>query len=552
MTDDPATLTDLSLEDLRAIAAPFGPMALFPWHGQQEHALRASTDTVVVLGGNQSGKTTVGAGIVSALVHRKGPIYDRLRNAHNRPLRIWVSPQLHEKYLSNWEERLREQVFADMNARYVQTPHPLFTWDDACAQGNTLWGKSQEQGFLAFESDVVDLIIFDEEPEDKRLYTSAQQRVATTNGVIVFTFTPLMGLSWSYGPFYEATCQPKHQVAPRVWVRGTDLTVVQMGMADNPAAVAGGGVERLKNDASISESERQSRLYGVYGFAEGLIFPEFADLKATNEKCPYLIPMLPAGRTYTFLLLADPNKRHGALLAAVDHEGNRFYLDEHYKESIPDRLHAQHYRRMLWRWRHAIAPTEKLGADDEETRNAAHYFDGISQLVRMITMYADPGGAGAQAILNLADVGIFAQPVKKDAGSVKASIEALRRAAWVDPHHKHPLTGAIGAPYVYFLTTLVSDWELDGVTFHESRVMWELRQYRQKDKAPPDTPVKEKDDCTDCARYLELVRPFVPAPVQHPEAEERAKLDALSRKAAEEFDEVVRRANKPAPRGQTL
>jgi len=518
----------------------------------------------VVLGGNQSGKTTVGAGIVSRLVRREGPIYRRLRNAHDRPLKIWVSPQLHEKYLSNWEEKLRQNVFAGISHHYAQSPHPRFTWDDPCANGNTLWGKSQEQGFLAFESDVVDLIVFDEEPEDKRLYTSALQRVATTNGVIVFTFTPLLGLSWSYGPFYEATCREQYQliqegkVVPRVWKRGTALSVIQMGMADNPSAVAGGGVERLKNDASISESERQTRLYGQYGYAEGLIFPEFADLKVSNEKSPYIIPSLPVqGRVYSWVLTADPNKRHGALLTAVDQDGNRVYVDEHYHENIPDRVHAQYYRRMLWRWRHRIAPgvTFAPNAADEpqlEETNLALYMDGISQLVRMVTMYADPGGAGAQAILNLADVGIFAQPVKKDAGSVKSSIEGLRRQAWIDPHYRHLFTGELGGPHIYFLASLVSDWELDGVTFHESRLMWELRQYRQKEKGKPDEPVKEKDDCTDCARYLELVRPFTPAPVQHPEAEERAQLDTLSRKAAQEFDDVVRRANRPKPRGEML
>lgn len=464
-----------------------------------------------------------------------------------------MSPQLHEKYLSNWEERLRTQVFAGIPHHYVESPHPCFTWDDACAKGNTLWGKSQEQGYLAFESDAVDLVLFDEEPDDPRLFSSAKQRLATTNGVIVFTFTPLMGLSWSYGPFYEATCQEQYKVADRVWVRGADLTVVQMGMADNPASVEGGGVERLKNDAAISESERQTRLYGVYGFAEGLIFPEFADLKTTNAKSPYIIPALPVqGHTWSFFLLADPNKRHAALLVAVDQFGNRVYVDEHYREDIPDRLHAVGYRRMLWRWRTRIAPAENLGPDDLEQRDPARYMEGISQLVRLVKMYADPGGAGGQAILNLADVGIFAEPVKKDAGSVKASIEGVRRQAWVDPHHRHIFTGEIGAPHVYFLATLVSDWVLDGVKFHESRTMWELRQYRQKDKSPPDTPVKEKDDCTDCVRYLELVRPFTPAPVTDPQAEERQKLDDLSRRAAQDYDEVVRRAVRPKPRGEVL
>jgi hypothetical protein len=51
-----------------------------------------------------------------------------------------------------------------------------------------------------------------------------------------------------------------------------------MGMADNPASVAGGGVARLQQDPGMSQAEKNTRLYGHYGFAEGLIFPQFADL----------------------------------------------------------------------------------------------------------------------------------------------------------------------------------------------------------------------------------------------------------------------------------
>ena len=262
-----------------------GLLASFPWHVQQQFALAAATNTVVVLGGNRSGKSQAGLGIVSRLVRREGPIYRRLKDPQNRPLKIWVSPQTLEKYLSVWEPRLIGQVFAGMDYQYVQSPHHRFTWDDPCAKGNTLWGKSQEQGFMAFESDEVDLIILDEEPADKRIYTSCEQRLATTNGVIVFTFTPLLGMSWTHGTFYVPVVKPQYQVRDRdgnaidrVWKRGNALTLIQMGMADNPAAVAGGGVARLRENPAITEAEKQTRLFGKYGYAEGLIFPQFADL----------------------------------------------------------------------------------------------------------------------------------------------------------------------------------------------------------------------------------------------------------------------------------
>lgn len=275
----------LSQPELQQLARDLdylGLLVSFPWHRQQLWALASATNVVVILGGNRSGKTMSALGIVSRLVRREGPIYRRLRNPETRPLKIWVSPQTLEKYLSVWEPRLIGQVFHGLSYKYVQSPHHCFTWNDGAAQGNTLWGKSQEQGFMAFESDEVDLIVFDEEPQDKRLYTSAEQRLATTNGVLVFPFTPLAGMSWTHGTFYTPTVTDEYKVADRVWRRGNVVTVISMGMSDNPAAIAGGGVARLLGNPAITQSEKNTRLYGQYGYAEGLIFHEFADLQVSG------------------------------------------------------------------------------------------------------------------------------------------------------------------------------------------------------------------------------------------------------------------------------
>lgn len=522
-------MTDL--RELEQDLARLGPLYTFPWHTQQLLALRAQTDLIVVLGGNQSGKTTVGAGIVSRLVRREGPIYQRLRRAQKRGLKIWVSPQLFEKYQSNWEPRIKDEIFAGMEVDYKQTPTPVWTWRDSVSDRNELWGKSQDQGFLAFESDEVDLVLFDEEPEDKRLYTSALQRLAATNGCIVLTFTPLLGLSWTHSAFYMPTCKPEHRIADRAWRRG-GITVIQMGMADNPASVEGGGVRRLKENPAITDAERNTRLYGQYGYTEGLIFPQFADLSSLLEESPYLLDRLPDDRTYSWVLTCDPNKRHGGLLTAIDHEGNRIYVAEHYASGLPDRVHAQRYRDNL------LIPR---GLWDVERKTPTPN----------LTIAADPGGAGSQAIVNLADHGIYAQPVTKDPGSVKASIELMRRAAWVDPLHPHPTkkrpdgSRVLGAPHVYFLRSLLSTWSEDGVEYAESRLMYELRRYRQKADAPPDTPVKEQDDVVDCARYVELVRPFTPVH-REPEPDDGVVLDRLEQRAQDDFQRVSDRAAQPA------
>lgn len=494
-----------------------GPIANFPWHTQQEYALRAATDIVSVNGGNQSGKSRSGLGAVSRVVRREGPIYQRLRK-RERPLRIWVAPKTDEKYKSLWEPRLLDFVFPGLKFTYKQNPHPVFRWEDEFG-GGELWGKAQKQGFMAFESDAVDFIVFDEEPEDPRILSSAKARFATTNGVMMLCFTPLLGMSFTYHQYYAPTARDEFKIADRVWRRGNAITVVEMGMADNPESVAGGGVARIENDPSMSPAEKDARLRGKYGYTEGLLFPNWAQLGLQDDD-PYMLDELPAGRNYNYVLTADPNKSHGGLLTAFDFEGNRFYLQEHYATSIADSQHARRYLEMLdlWRLSASFVPT-----------------------------YADPGGAGSQAIINLAEGGIFAQPITKGPGSVSASIKRVRGASHIDATHRHPVTGKLGAPRTFFIRYnertgrgLRSTWKQGETEFCESRLLWELRQYRQQEGQPPDTPVKEKDDVVDPLRYAELARIMEPEEERKNEiAEARKKLDPISRAEAEDFDKMA-------------
>ena len=384
--------------------------------------------------------------------------------------------------------------------------------------------NTSDQGYMSFESDEVDLVIFDEEPEDQKVYTAAVQRFATTNGVVVLAYTPLRGMTWTNSSLYVPTVKPANEVASRVWQLGTAISVIQMGMADNPAAVEGGGVERLRNDVSISEAERNTRLYGMYGFAEGLIWPECADL-IPGGRSPYLLDSLPADRPYHWVLTTDPNKRHGGLLCAIDPDDNWIVVAEHYAENLPDTLHARAYLNIL----RSFGLVTPQGHVDPT-----------------VGVYADPGGAGAQAIINMGETGLFAQPVPKDAGSVSASIKSIRRRLWVDPGHLHPVTKVQGAPHLYFLRGLRSRWKAEGQDYHDSRLMWEMRQYRQKDGSPPDTPIKALDDVCDPLRYLALVRPTASTVPTTTVSEQRRHLDQLSRREQTEFDATIKRATEPS------
>lgn len=535
-------MTPDQLHELWEETEAMGPVVTFPWHDQQQKALDVAPNNLIIIGGNQSGKTTVGRGIVSRVVNREGPVYDRLRNPQ-RALKIWVSPLTLEKFTSNWEKQLIEEVFSHFGQRgvdwkYISSPIPKFTWVDEYTtwdRPNELWGKSTDQGYMSFESDVVDLIVFDEEPEDRRIYVSSIVRTSTTNGIICFTFTPLRGLSWTHAEFYIPVVNPKNpeknKVSDRMWRLGNHAVVIQMGMADNPEAVRGGGVARIQNNPSMKVAEKNTRLYGTYGFTEGLIWTQVTGINA-HEDSPYFIDSLPKGPLYNWTLTLDPNKRHGGLLGATDEYGNTFVVAEHYLEDVPDRVHAAAFHTMISRW-------EKTGQRAKSPRHGLRMVD--------IDVWADPGGAGAQHIINLSDYNIFAAAVKKGAGSVKASIQLVRRALHIDPMHRHPVTGKLGAPHLYFLRSLSSKWMAGATAFEESRLFWELRVYRQREGAEVDTPIKKNDDVVDPLRYLFLARQDAPvAEIPDTDAQELKKLNSVSRRAAMEWDELIQRKGRYA------
>lgn len=54
--------------------------------------------------------------------------------------------------------------------------------------------KSYDQGFASFQGADKDIIWLDEEP-DLNIYTECLTRTMTTNGIVICTFTPLLGLS---------------------------------------------------------------------------------------------------------------------------------------------------------------------------------------------------------------------------------------------------------------------------------------------------------------------------------------------------------------------
>lgn len=514
------------------------PVAHFPWHYKQEFLLRAPglfenpVRTIIGWGGNRSGKSAVGKGIFSEIMARRSPLNRQFLTTDKwtgdirpmtdkDPIRVWIVPPTGEKYRQDWvapADGMGIQYWlGDRFIRHVQSPDDVFysrppgleledcyTSDgklDPVRCDQTL-GKSQDQKIHTFEASEIHAAFIDEEPLDSQIVTSILMRLATSNGLLVLHFTPILGMSWSYDRWYKPLVKMGRalEVKEKCWIdvpqdRRLGATIaVQMGMRDNPRAKV--YADEVERNPELSQAEKAARLYGDYGYVEGALVPALAgmDLEVpSKEHEVYVVDGPLPGHTYVddkgvrrrqrgkilrWFLVADPNKSYGALLGALDQDGNLFLVREHLEVGWPNRLHAAAFEELV---KKEVAPGEP------------------------VEYWADPGSAGSQAMVDLEDFGLSFIPVPKGGGSISRSIKRVRGLAWRDPSHRHPFTGEPGAPRIYFHKKLVSTWDEGDIRVSSARICDQISAARQKDDAPIDTPdkdAKNRLDLWDCLRYM--------------------------------------------------
>ncbi|MGI9506784.1 MAG: terminase large subunit domain-containing protein, partial [Geminicoccaceae bacterium] len=139
---------------------------------------------------------------------------------------------------------------------------------------STIQFKSYDQGWRKFQGTEPDFVWLDEEPDEtdpqKRIYTEVQTRILTSGGIIMVTFTPLLGETTLVRHF--RTKKP-----PGTW----------LGQAtwDDAPHLDPAEKERLKS--AYPAHELKTRTKGVPMMGEGGVFP----LSEEDIKCePFEIP----------------------------------------------------------------------------------------------------------------------------------------------------------------------------------------------------------------------------------------------------------------------
>lgn len=146
--------------------------------------------------------------------------------------------------------------------------------------------RNCEQGRERFQGVSLDYVWFDEEPPED-IYDECLLRLLDSGGVHWVTMTPLKGRSWVYDRIYLN--KDKSQ----------ELDCFFMSWDDNPYLLAS---EKKYLEDSLPADVLESRKYGRFVAAEGLVFPNFT---SENIVEPFALPSID-----NYYITIDPGYRN--------------------------------------------------------------------------------------------------------------------------------------------------------------------------------------------------------------------------------------------------
>ena len=281
---------------------------------------------------NRVGKTDTGAYEVTCHATGRYPDWWEGRR-FDRPVRIWVAGETNKKVREVNQYKLFGP-WSDVGTGFI--PH------DAIANTTNKSGvpealdsvyishvnggesrivlKSYEEGWQSFDSDEIDIVWLDEEPE-QRIYSACVMRTMTTHGLILLTATPILGMTDLIEGFFD---EEKAATNGRFFVNAA--------WEDAPHLDA---AEKQRLLASIEEYQRDARSKGLPYLGAGKIYRVPWDEIAVDW---FEVPdYWPKGYG-----LDVGWKKTAAVWGAHDRDSDTIYLySEHYAGEQAPVLHAQ-------------------------------------------------------------------------------------------------------------------------------------------------------------------------------------------------------------------
>lgn len=433
------------LEQLNSLAKE-NPLRHWYPHDKQQEFLRSSERFKWMLGGNQSGKTTVCTvdDLIQACDSDALPDHLRPYKRHFGPFK-WrvVGPDF---------DIVEMVVMEKMKA--LVPPYQLIgnSWDSGYdakhrllrfKNGSTCQFKTYQQEAWTHGGATLDRVRFDEEPP-RDIFNENKIRVMAKRGDLLIAMTPVQGLTWMYEDFWEPYTAGHLK---RSFVQTVD-------MEDNIHISQEAKEETL---SGYSKEEREARKTGHFVHFHGRVYGEF------NSSC--IIPQddVPVG--LPIYVGIDPGIRHMAAVVFMYHS--------------PD---------------DTLVIFEELALKD---MNVAEVATAIKETeivygVKPTWYVIDPSARNKQHVtgrnlqLEYADHGILTFPGQNDVATgisrVKVRLENQK------------------------LLVMGNCTE----TIKEFRQYRWSKPPRQSPNDPKEAPIKKDDHLLDAIRYLVMARPYRP------------------------------------------
>jgi phage terminase large subunit-like protein len=182
--------------------------------------------------------------------------------------------------------------------------------------------KTYEQGWRKFQATTQDLVWLDEEPEDFKIFTECMTRIMTVNGLMVVTYTPLLGITPLVEHFDQDFC----------WK-------IMVGWGDSEHLSENEEMQKQLLDTYM-EHERDARQHGIPVQGEGRVWP----VAEGEYVCdPFEIP-----KFYARIAGMDFGSDHptAAIWMAWDRDTDTIYIyDEYAQRRETPAYHAEAIKR---------------------------------------------------------------------------------------------------------------------------------------------------------------------------------------------------------------
>lgn len=360
-----------------------------PYAKQREfHAAGKTHRERLFMAGNQLGKTVAGAAEVAMHLTGRYPADWDGKRYENPP--IWLAGSESYELTRDGVQRLlvgppdREDewgtgyipgdaIVSRTRRMGVSNALDSITVRHVSGGQSSLLFKAYEQGRGKWQANTVDGVWFDEEPPED-VYIEGITRTNATKGIIMVTFTPLMGMS--------------NVVARYMMEESADRIVTTMTIDDAEHYTP---EERARIIASYPPHEREARTKGIPSLGSGLIFPVVEEEIVVQ---PFAIPAIwpqIGGMDFGY------DHPFGAARLAWDRDNDTIYVIANYRkrEATPV-IHAAALKPwgdwIPWAWPHDGLQHDKGSGDQLKAQYEAQ---GLNMLPERAEW--EEGGNGVEA-----------------------------------------------------------------------------------------------------------------------------------------------------------